>query len=74
MAAGVHHTGILRAVGALVRLLNRQRIDIRTQNQHLAVVLCALQRAEHAGFAHARVRNAELVQFLLNTLRGAELL
>ena len=74
MAAGVHNACILRAIDALVRLLNGQRVDIRTQNQHLAVVLCALQRAEHAGLAYTRVRNAELVQFLLNTLCGAEFL
>ena len=74
MAAGVHDACILRAIDALVRLLNRQRIDIRTQNQHFSVVLCALQRAEHAGLAHARVRNAELVQFLLNALCRAEFL
>ena len=74
MAAGVHDACIRRTVGALVRLLNRQRIDIRTQNQHFTIVLCALQRAEHACFAHACVRDAELVQFFLNALRGAELL
>ena len=74
MTAGVHDACILRTIGALVRLLNGQRVDIRTQNQHFSVVLCAFQRAEHAGLAYARVRNAELVQFLLNALRGAELL
>ena len=58
MAAGVHDACILRAIDALVRLLNGQRVDIRTQNQHFSVVLCTLQRAEHAGFAYARVRNA----------------
>ena len=74
MAAGVHNACILRAIDALMRLLNGQRVNIRTQNQHFSVVLCALQRAEHAGFAYARVRNAELVQFLLNALCRAEFL
>ena len=54
MAAGVHDACILRAIDALMRLLNGQRVDIRTQNQHFSVVLCALQRAEHAGFRYAR--------------------
>lgn len=74
MTAGVHDACILRTVCTLMRLLNGQRVDIRTQNQHFSVVLCALQRAEHAGYAYARVRNAELVQFLLNALCRAEFL
>ncbi len=75
MAAGVHHTGILEQCRRLVRLLNRQCHRYPPQGtRHLAVVLCALQRAEHACFAHACVRDAELVQFLLNALRPVELL
>ena len=74
MAAGVHDTRILRAVGALVRFLDGQSVDVGTQDQHFSVVLFAFQRAEHAGFAHARVRNAEFVQFFLNALCGAEFL
>ena len=74
MAASVHDACILRAIDALMRFLDGQRIDVRPQNEHFSVLLFAFQRAEHAGFAHARVRDAEPVQLFLNALRGAELL
>ena len=75
MAAGVHLAGHGRLVGKVVRLLDRQRVHVGAQPDHLAGAArpVALDDADHAGAAdpgHHLVA-AERLELLGDRRRGA---
>ena len=60
MAAGMHHARVLRAERAAFRLLDRQRVHIRAQGDHLARQR-ALDQADHPRTLGG-IGNAQLIQ------------
>ena len=82
VAAGVHHGHFLAQIGGLGLarkgqagvLQHRQRVHVGAQGHHLARQ-AALERAHHAGAAHAGLHlHAQLLQVLGHQLGGAHLL
>ena len=74
VAAGVHQAGVGAGEGQAGRLLDRQRVHIRSDCQHWARA-AAVNQAYDAGFTHLRLMlDAEPCQFGRDDARGANLL
>ena len=71
VAAGVHHAGRLGFIGHLVGLGDGQRVDVGPQGDDTGAGPLTLDLGVDAGLAAAPVGDAELIQLLLNALRGA---